>query len=107
MDIQKIMQQAQGMQKKMMELQEQLGDEEVTGQASGGLVKVTMTCRKSIRGVKIDPSVIDPEDPEMLEDLITAACNDAETQADERLSSETERMMGEMGLPANFQLPPM
>lgn len=105
MNIQQIMQQAQTMQKRMLELQEQLGGEEVTGQASGGLVKVTMTCRKSVRGVKIDPSVIDPSDPEMLEDLITAACNDAENKADERLSSETERMMGELGLPANFQLP--
>lgn len=99
------MQQAQVMQKRMLELQEQLGNETVVGQAGGGLVKVTMTCRKSVRGVKVDPSVIDPSDPEMLEDLILAACNDAETKADDRLSSETERMMGELGLPSNFQLP--
>lgn len=105
MNIQQIMQQAQVMQKRMLELQDQLGGEEVTGQAGGGLVKVTMTCRKSVRGVKIDPSVIDPADPEMLEDLIVAACNDAENKADDRLSSETERMMAELGLPANFQLP--
>lgn len=105
MNIQQIMQQAQVMQKRMLELQDQLGNEEVTGQAGGGLVKVTMTCRKSVRGVTVDPSVIDPSDPEMLEDLIKAAANDAETKADERLSSETERMMGELGLPANFQLP--
>ena len=105
MNIQQIMAQAQTMQKKMLELQEQLGNEEVTGQSGGGLVKITMTCRKSVRGVKIDPSVIDPADPEMLEDLIKAACNDAETKADDRLSSETEKMMGQMGLPANFQLP--
>ncbi len=105
MNIQQIMQQAQVMQKRMLELQEQLGNEEVTGQSGGGLVKVTMTCRKAVRGVKVDPSVIDPADPEMLEDLIKAACNDAEAKADDRLSSETERMMGEMGLPANFQLP--
>ncbi len=105
MNIQQIMQQAQVMQKRMLELQDQLGGEEVTGQSGGGLVKVTMTCRKSVRGVKVDPSVIDPSDPEMLEDLIKAAANDAETKADERLSSETERMMGELGLPANFQLP--
>lgn len=93
------------MQKRMLELQEQLGKEEVTGQSGGGLVKITMTCRKSVRGVKIDPSVVDPSDPEMLEDLILAACNDAENKADDRLSSETERMMGELGLPSNFQLP--
>jgi DNA-binding YbaB/EbfC family protein len=105
MNIQQIMQQAQVMQKRMLELQDQLGNEEITGDAGGGLVKVTMTCRKSVRGIKIDPSVIDPADPEMLEDLITAACNDAETKADDRLSSETERMMAELGLPANFQLP--
>lgn len=105
MNIQQIMQQAQTMQKRMLELQEQLGNEEITGQSGGGLVKITMTCRKAVRGVKIDPSVIDPSDPEMLEDLIKAACNDAEQKADDRLSSETERMMGEMGLPANFQLP--
>lgn len=105
MNVQQIMQQAQVMQKRMLELQEQLGNETVVGQAGGGLVKITMTCRKSVRGVKVDKSVIDPNDPEMLEDLILAACNDAESKADDRLSSETERMMGELGLPSNFQLP--
>lgn len=105
MDIQRIMQQASVMQKRMLELQEQLGNEEVVGQAGGGLVKVTMTCRKAIRGVKIDASVIDPADPEMLEDLVLAACNDAEEKADDRLSSETENMMEELGLPKDFQLP--
>lgn len=105
MDIQQIMQQAQVMQTKMEEMQAKLGDVEVEGQAGGGMVKVRMTCKGTVEAVKIDPSVVDPSDVEMLEDLVKAAMNDAKAQADQMLADETQKMMGEMGLPSNFQLP--
>lgn len=105
MNIQEMMKQAQAMQKRMQEVQEQLGQMEVTGMAGGGLVSVTMTCRGEVRKVDIAPEVINVEDKETLEDLVKAACNAARTNADEMLAIETQRMMQEFGLPANFQLP--
>lgn len=105
MNIQQIMQQAKQMQDKMQAMQAKLADVEVTGQSGGDMVKVTQTCKGEVRGVKIAPEVIDPTDPEMLEDLIKAACNDAKTKADAKLAEETQAMMGGMGLPEDFKLP--
>ncbi len=105
MDIQQIMQQAQVMQRKMEQMQAKLGEMEVEGAAGGGLVTITMTCKGSVENVRIAPSVVDPSDVEMLEDLIKAAFNDAKAKADQTLAEETQRMMAEMGLPSNFQLP--
>lgn len=105
MDMQQIMQQAQQMQEKMQQLQDQLADVEVHGQAGGGMVKVTMTCKGDVVSIKIDPSVIDPSDAEMLEDLVKAAINDAKNKIDETIASETQKMMQDMGLPAGMQMP--
>ena len=68
-----MMKQAQEMQAKMMELQESLADKEVEGVAAAGMVRVTMNCKGQIRRIKIDPSLVDPEDVEVLEDLILAS----------------------------------
>ncbi|MCJ7816151.1 MAG: YbaB/EbfC family nucleoid-associated protein, partial [Xanthomonadales bacterium] len=70
-----LMQQAQKMQQEMQKAQEELAKLEVTGEAGGGLVKVTMTGKHAARRVEIDPSLLD--DKEMLEDIVTAAINDA------------------------------
>lgn len=105
MDMQQIMQQAQEMQQKMQSLQDQLANVEVHGQAGGGMVKVTMTCKGSLEAITIDPSVIDPSDAPMLEDLIKAAVNDAKGKIDQTIADETQKMMQEMGLPAGMQLP--
>ncbi|NBX66636.1 MAG: YbaB/EbfC family nucleoid-associated protein [Proteobacteria bacterium] len=105
MNIVQIMQQAKAMQTKMAELQERLGEEFVTGIAGGGAVSVTMTCKGRVDAVKIQPSAIDPKDPEMLEDLVKMAINDARRKGDDRMADETKKMMEELGLPANAKLP--
>ncbi len=102
MNIQMLMQQAQRMQKDMennvKKTKEELAKTEVHAEAGGGLVKVTMTGRFVVKRIQLDPELL-KDDPEMIEDLIAAAINDAvrqaETIADEKLNSTT----GQMGLP--------
>jgi len=77
------MRQAQKMQEDAMRAQKEVEETIVEGQASGGLVKVKMTGAKNVTEVKIDAAVVDPEDVEMLEDLLVAALSDAGTKADE------------------------
>lgn len=98
MNIQKMMQQAQTMQQKMQELQDQLAGVEVEGVSGGSLVKVTMTCKGDLTRIVIDPSIVTPDDIGTLEDLVIAAVNNARVVADDKISSETQKMMGEMGL---------
>ncbi len=105
MNIQKMMQQAQVMQQKMQELQDQLANVEVDGVSGGGMVTVTMTCKGDVRKVKIDPSLVKPDDIETLEDLVAAAVNSARVKADETISSETQKMMSDLGLPGNAGMP--
>jgi hypothetical protein len=105
MDIQQIMQQAQVMQKKMEEMQAKLAEMVVEGQSGGGMVVVRMTCKGEVQEVKLAPSAVDPEEIEMLEDLIKAAFNDAKSKADQTLAEKTQAMMQEMGLPSNVQMP--
>ena len=103
MDVNQIMQQAQAMQVEMKKLQETLGNIEVDGTSGGGLVTVTITCKGEAQNVEIDPSVVDADDVETLEDLIVAAFNDAKKTADETLATETKKMMTKMGLPSNIE----
>jgi len=105
MNIQQMMQQAKVMQERMQELQDRLGNMEIEGTAGGGMVKVTMTCKGDCRSIFIDPSMMDPSQKEILEDLIKAALNDAKSRADRKLSEETQAMMSDMGLPSNIKLP--
>lgn len=105
MDMQAIMQQAKEMQNRMQQMQEQLGHMEITGEAGGGLVKVTMTCKRDLKKVDIAPELMIPEERETLEDLIVAAINMAGQNAEQMMASETQKMMQEFGLPANFELP--
>ncbi len=93
-----LMQQAQKMQQEMQKAQEELANLEVTGEAGGGLVKVTMTGRHAVRRVEIDPSLLD--DREMLEDIVTAAVNDAVN----RIASSTQDRMSDMT--AGIPMPP-
>ena len=79
MNIQQMMKQAQKMQKKMEEMQQQLAQSEYEGTSGGGLIKVTVSGKGELKKLKIDPSLIDPEDPEVLEDLIVAGFNNAKT----------------------------
>lgn len=104
-NIQKMMQQAQQVQFKLQEIQEKLKDIDVTGESGGGLVQVIMSCAGVIRNVSVDPSLLTPENKEMLEDLIAAAVNSAGDAKDARVQEETRKLMKEMGLPEGGQLP--
>jgi DNA-binding YbaB/EbfC family protein len=90
MNIQKMMKQAQQMQKKMAELTESL---EVEGSAGGGMVKLTMNGSKQIVDIEFDPEVVDPDDIEMLQDLVVAAVNDAVRKVDEEMQNQMGGMM--------------
>lgn len=100
-NIQKMMQQAQKVQAKLSEMQESFKDIEVQGESGGGLVKVTMACDGSVRKIDTDPGIINAEDKETMEDLITAAVNNASEAKDRKIEEETRKMMEEMGLPAD------
>lgn len=89
-NMQQLMRQAQKMQEDMLAAKEELAQTEVTGTSGGGMVEVTMTCDKKLVGISIKPEACDPEDIEMLEDLIVAAFNDATDKAD----SESQSKMG-------------
>ena len=104
-NIGQIMKQAQQMQTKMAELQEQLGALEVSGSAGGGMVQVTMSGKGELRGVKIDPTLANPDDVEVLEDLIMAAANDAKAKVEVRVQEEMQKLTGGLQLPPGMQLP--
>ncbi|GAB3682746.1 YbaB/EbfC family nucleoid-associated protein [Salinisphaera aquimarina] len=100
----KIMQQAQAMQGKMQEAQEELAKMEVTGESGAGLVKVVMTGKHEVRKVSIDPSVFE-EDPEFAEDLIAAAMNDAVQRVSATTKERMSELTGGMDLPPGMNLP--
>ena len=97
-NIAQLMQQAQRMQENLQRAQEEIAKIEMEGQAGGGMVTVTLTGRKECRKVRIDPGVL--SDPEMAEDLVAAAFNDASNKID----AETQARMS--GATAGMQLPP-
>jgi len=103
--MQQIMKQAKQMQDRMKEMQGQLGHMEVTGEAGGGLVKVLMSCKRDLKKIEIAPELMLPDERETLEDLIVAAINMAGQNAEGKMAEETQKMMQEFGLPANFELP--
>jgi nucleoid-associated protein EbfC len=100
-----MMKQAQQMQARMQEMQSKLAEVEVTGQSGAGMVSVTLNGRGEMKAVKLDKTVIDPEDPEVLEDLIVAAFNDAKAKVESHVASETQKLMGGMQLPPGMKLP--
>ena len=92
-----LMKQAQRMQRQMEEAQKELEEKEVEAAAGGGAVKVKVSGKKEIVAVTIDPEVVDPEDVEMLEDLIVAALNEALEKVDAESSSAMSKLTGGMG----------
>lgn len=92
-NMQQLLRQAQKMQQDMAKAKEELAETEISAVSGGGMVEVTMTCDKKITALKIKPEAVDPDDVEMLEDLIIAAINEASKLADE----ETEKKMGPFG----------
>jgi len=98
MNIQGLMKQAQMMQKKMQEEQAKLAEEEVEGTSGGGMVKVTLNGKFTMTKITIDKSIIDPEDSEVLEDLIMAAYNDAKDKVDAKMNDSMSALTGGMNL---------
>ncbi len=101
-DFRKLMKQAQEMQAQMQRAQEELAQMEVEGTSGGGMVTVTMNGRHEIVKLKIDPEVVSPDDVEMLEDLVAAACNDAGAKIQERYKNEMGKLTGGLGIPGLF-----
>ncbi|MEN8142779.1 MAG: YbaB/EbfC family nucleoid-associated protein [Thermodesulfobacteriota bacterium] len=102
MDFQQLMQQAKDFQEKMAGVQDELADKQVTSTVGGGMVSVTVNGRHEIVDLKIEPEVINPDDPEMLHDLIKAAVNDAMKKAHEMIRGEMAKLTGGMNIPGLF-----
>ena len=100
-----MMKQAQKLQAKMGELQEQLAGAELTGASGGGMVQVTMTGKGDVRRVKIDPALLDPAEGEVLEDLLVAACNDAKAKIEAHVAERMAELTGGLKLPPGLNLP--
>jgi DNA-binding YbaB/EbfC family protein len=94
-----LMKQAQEMQENMARVQEELARMEVEGSAGGGAVTVRMNGKQEVLGISIKPEVVDPEDVEMLEDMVLAACREARKNADELAQAELSKVTGGLSLP--------
>ncbi|SIS14961.1 hypothetical protein SAMN05878482_1234 [Peribacillus simplex] len=101
-NMQNMMKQMQKMQKKMAEAQEELGEKKVEGTAGGGMVTVIVTGHKEIVDVVIKPEVVDPDDIDMLQDLVLAATNDALKKAEELTNQTMGQFTKGMNLPGMF-----
>ena len=99
-----LMKQAQKMQADLQKAQEQLAQEEVTGESGGGMVKITMNGKHEVRRVEIDDTLIG-DDKEMLEDLVAAAMNDAVHRVAEKTQESMSGLTAGMGLPPGLKLP--
>jgi hypothetical protein len=94
-----MMKQAAQLQSKMQAMQDELGQVEVEGIAGGGLVSVRMTAKMEVKAVKIDASLMKPEEREVVEDLVVTACNDARRKAEAAMQEKMQSLAGGLGLP--------
>ena len=104
-DMAKMMKTAQEMQGKMTQMQDELDNIIITGESGAGLVTVTATAKGSLTGLNIDASIFDPNEKEVVEDLILAAIKDAQAKASQRSNSEMQRLQESLGFPADMKLP--
>ncbi len=100
-----MMKQAQEMQAKMAEMQEQLAEIEVTGASGGGMIQVTLNGKGEMRKVAIDPALANPDEVEVLQDLIVAATNDAKVKVEAQAAQCMSELTGGLNLPPGFKLP--
>lgn len=111
MNMNNLLKQAQKMQENMAKAQDELANITVQGSAGGGMVTVEANCKLEILSIKIEKEVVDPEEKEMLEDLITAAVNQtmqtAQQRAQEEMQKITGGLLGGMNLPGNLNIPGM
>lgn len=99
----KMLQQAQEMQGRLQQMQQELENKTVTASSGGGMVTVTADGKGQVRSVRIDPTVVKAEDVEMLEDLVIAAVSEAQKKAGEMAQEEMQKLTGGLSLP--FRLP--
>jgi len=98
-NLNKLMKQAQQMQTQMAKVQEELAEMKVTAASGGGAVRVVMTGKLDVEELKIDPAAVDPEEIDMLEDMIVAALREAKSKAEAMASEEMAKVTGGMGMP--------
>ena len=101
-NMQGMMKKVQKMQKEMKKLQDDLKKRTVEATVGGGVLTIVMNGEKNVESVRIDPSIIDPEDAEMLEDLMVAAVNEANKKVDDMMAQEMSKITGGMHLPGMF-----
>lgn len=104
-NLQQMMKQASQMQAKMEEMQQRLQETEVEGASGGGMVRVTLNGKNELKRLKLDKSVVDPDDIEMLEDLLVAAFNDARAKVETHMADEMAKLTGGLQLPPGMKLP--
>ncbi|MBI9076414.1 MAG: YbaB/EbfC family nucleoid-associated protein [Desulfatibacillum sp.] len=97
-----IMKQAQKLQTQMAQLQEELGDKTVEASAGGGMVKVVVNGKQQLLSIEIEKEVVDPEDVEMLQDMILAAVNEGMTKSQDMVQGEMGKLTGGMNIPGLF-----
>lgn len=97
-----MMKQMKKMQDQLMKAQQELEAKEFEGTAGGGVVKVTINGKKQLLGLEIQPDVVDPDDVEMLQDLIVAAFNEAQKQVDDVASKDLGKLTGGLNIPGLF-----
>ena len=100
-----IMKQAKAMQEKMAEMQKKIEETEIEGSSGGGAVKIVMNGKHEVKNLFIDPSIVNSDEKEVLEDLIIAALNDANKKIAENTNDQLGSISGGMGLPPGFKLP--
>ncbi|KAF0114023.1 MAG: hypothetical protein FD149_1960 [Rhodospirillaceae bacterium] len=100
-----LMKQAQQMQAKVTELQEHLAQMEISGLSGGGMVQMVLDGKGDLRKITIDKNLLDPNEPEVLEDLIVAAYTDAKNKVEIRVREAMTKMTGGLELPLDFKLP--
>lgn len=103
-DLMKLMQQAGQIQQRMQKLQEDLAAMEIEGQSGAGMVKVTLNGKGEMRGVRIDPSLLKPDEAEIVEDLILAAHQDARAKVDSTMQERMQEVTGGLPLPPGMKL---
>ena len=94
-----MMKEAQKLQSKMLQMQEELAQKTVEASAGGGMVKVVVNGKQQIVSIQIEKEVVDPEDVDMLQDLVQAAVNDALTRSQEMVNSEMSKLTGGLSIP--------
>jgi nucleoid-associated protein EbfC len=100
-----VLKQAQQMEEKIRQVQDKIAHAEIKGTSGGGMVKATLSGKGEMRALKIDKSLVDPQDIEVLEDLVIAAVNDARTKLDQYTAEEMSKATQGLPLPGDFKMP--